>query len=110
MLCPVKSDCNSIPCGISSERIQRALHLQVGVLFDLQASAEVVKDRLLKRARLDDDEDGIAARLAVFERERKGVLKVAEKESIKVISVDGEGTIDEIRDQILKHLKDYINV
>jgi adenylate kinase family enzyme len=89
---------------------QRGLHLQVGALFDLKASDAVAKERLNKRARLDDDEDGINARLKVFAREREGILNVAKAESINVIEVDGEGTIDEIRDQILKHLKDYINV
>lgn len=89
---------------------QRELHLQVGALFDLGASDEIVTDRLIKRARLDDDKDGIATRLGLFKREREGVLRVAEREGIKVIAVDGEGTIDHIRDEILEHLKEYVNV
>lgn len=88
---------------------QRGLHLQVGALFDLQASDGVVTDRLVKRARLDDDTEGIKARLAVFKRERQGVLEIAKKEGIRVIEIDGEGTIDEIRDMILTHLKEYVS-
>ncbi|MDQ5913523.1 MAG: adenylate kinase [Patescibacteria group bacterium] len=88
---------------------QRGLHLQVGALFDLQASEGVVKERLTKRGRLDDDSDGIGARLAVFAREREGILGVAKDESINVIAINGEGTIDEIRDNVLSNLREYLD-
>lgn len=88
---------------------QRALHLQVGAIFDLKASSDVVRERLYKRARLDDDKDGVDARLKVFARERKGILDVAKAESINVIEVDGEGTIDEIRDNILNNLREFLD-
>lgn len=88
---------------------QRGLHLQVGAVFDLRAKDEVVIERLMKRARMDDTSDGIKARLNVFKRERKDIIEVCAEEGVNVIKVDGEGTIDEIHNSVLENLREYID-
>lgn len=81
-------------------------HLQpLRVVFHLVASRQAVKDRLMKRGRIDDKDAAIEARFDEYERSTTPLLKWLADHSIKVVNIDAERPVAEINADLVKQLK-----
>lgn len=60
------------------------------IVIHLNASKDVVKQRLLARGRPDDYEAAIAERFAEYESRNKPILEYMESQGIKVVQINGE--------------------
>jgi adenylate kinase len=77
-------------------KIRTALHLV--------ASREAVKERLVKRARIDDVESAIEERFNEYERSTAPVLEWLAGHGVKVVDIDAERTPEEVNADIIKEL------
>src|SRR5262249_32683556 len=76
----------------------------VQVIF-LELSEEKAIERLLKRGRHDDTEDGIKERLRWYREEVMPVIDYYRtKQGYTVISINGDQTVDEVHQDIVKAL------
>lgn len=75
------------------------------VVVEITADAEVVVDRLLKRAtierRVDDTEDVIRHRLDVYAEQTAPISKVYADRGL-LVQVDGIGELDEVTDRLVR--------
>ena len=79
------------------------------MVINLETPEEVVRARMLARARQDDTTESIEARLTWYREETLPVLEYYREphhhhHTTTVIDVDGTGTIDEVHAAILTHL------
>lgn len=74
------------------------------LVFDLEISDEVAIERMLKRGRADDTLPLIKKRLELYYKETVPVLEYYKKQG-KLITVDGEKTIEEVALEIDRRLK-----
>ena len=72
--------------------------------FHLVASREAVKQRLVKRARIDDVEAAIEERFNEYERSTAPVLDWLSKHGVKVVDINAERTPEEVNSDIVKYL------
>lgn len=72
----------------------------IRAVVHLAASKEVVKERLLKRGRLDDTHEAINVRFEEYESHTLPIVSWFQGENIPVIEVDGEGSIEAIHQAI----------
>lgn len=72
--------------------------------FHLVASRQAVKDRLVKRARIDDVEDAIEKRFQEYQRSTEPLIKWLAGHGVQVISIDAERTPDEVNTDLIKYL------
>ncbi|MBI2039998.1 nucleoside monophosphate kinase [Candidatus Microgenomates bacterium] len=68
-------------------------------VFYLKLSDEEALKRLLKRGREDDTEDLIAERLRIYHEQTDPILDFYQKKGT-LITIDGEGIIEQIQDRI----------
>lgn len=73
-------------------------------VFHLVASREAVKQRLMKRGRLDDKEDAIEERFNEYERSTTPLLKWLEENACPVTNVDAERPIEAVNGELVSHL------
>ncbi len=73
------------------------------IVFNLDISDEVAKERLLKRGRVDDTPALIDERLRIFHKLTKEVLKYYQAQGI-LVTVEGEKSTKEVTKEIEKHL------
>lgn len=74
-------------------------------IINLETPEEVVRKRMVERARPDDTAESIEARLAWYRNETIPVLEYYRKRSeTTVVDCDGTGSIDEVHTDILKHI------
>jgi adenylate kinase len=73
--------------------------------FHLAASRETVKQRMLERARIDDTEDAIEKRIDEYDRATKPLLDWLKAHGVKVVNIDGEQSIEDVNQDIIKQLK-----
>jgi len=80
-------------------------HLQpLRVAFHLVASRDAVKDRLMKRGRIDDKEAAIEARFDEYEKATSPLLKWLSDHGVKVVNIDAERSVEEVNDEMVKQL------
>lgn len=72
--------------------------------FHLVASREVVKDRLMKRARIDDVEAAIEERFNEYQRSTAPVIEWLAEHGVKVVDINAERPPEKVNDDIVKHL------
>jgi adenylate kinase len=72
-----------------ADRIERHQIKLTGIVH-LNASEEVVKQRLLRRGRPDDHEDAISERFAEYERSIKPILSYLRDQGFEVWDIDAE--------------------
>ncbi|MGN7246260.1 adenylate kinase [Janibacter anophelis] len=76
-------------------------------VLELVVDDEVVVQRLLKRAelegRVDDTEEVIRERMAIYHRETKPLSDAYEQRGL-LVKVDGEGEVDEVAERIVAAL------
>jgi adenylate kinase len=75
------------------------------VVFHLVASRQAVKERLLKRARIDDVESAIEARFDEYERSTMPLIKWLEAHGINVINVNAERPAAAVNADLVSQLK-----
>lgn len=78
---------------------------KIHLVIHLVASRDAVKERLLKRARLDDKEDVIEARFDEYERSTMPLLKWLSDHGVKVNDVDAERPVAEVNRDLVNLLK-----
>lgn len=74
----------------------------------LDVSEETIRRRLAERGRHDDTESAIHRRLEVFNQHTSQVLNFFKQHNIKVIKIDGSGSIEQIHQLILSEVKDAL--
>ena len=75
-------------------------------VFHLQASRAAVKQRLIGRGRIDDQEEAIEARFNEYERSTTPLLKWLQDNGVKVVNVDAERPVQEVNKDLIRHLKE----
>jgi adenylate kinase len=83
----------------------KAGRFKLSVALHLVASREAVKERLLKRARIDDIEDSIEARFDEYERSTLPLIEQLEKNGVKVINVNAQRPVEEVNKELVDILK-----
>jgi adenylate kinase len=74
-------------------------------IVNLETSEEVVRRRMMERARPDDTEESIEERLRWYREETAPVLAYyREREGATVFDCDGTKSIQEVHDEILRHI------
>lgn len=74
-------------------------------VINLAADEKIVRKRMIERARKDDTENSIEARLRWYREETEPVLTYYKKRpDTKVIDIDGTQTIEEVHKNILNEL------
>lgn len=78
--------------------------LTVGAVVHLDASQEVVIERLLSRGRQDDTEEAIAERFKEYEETIKPILEHFRQAGIAVHTINGEQAVQAVHEDIVKAL------
>lgn len=73
--------------------------------FHLVASREVVKARLIQRARIDDVESAIEERFNEYQRSTAPVIKWLSEHGVDVVEINAERPPETVNDDIVKHLE-----
>lgn len=76
----------------------------IRAVFNLEASQEVVQERLMQRARQDDTPDAIASRFREYEEVTKPILQYFEQKQVPVFNIDAEPAPLTIHDEIIRHI------
>ena len=74
--------------------------LDISAIVHLEASKDIVKARLLKRGRPDDNEQAIEMRFLEYEKHTLPIIDRFRQINLPVYSVKAEGSISEIHDEI----------
>lgn len=82
----------------------KAGRFKLDTAIHLVASRQAVKDRLMKRARIDDVESAIEERFNEYERSTAPLIEWLDKHGVKVVDIDAERTPEEVNADIVKHL------
>jgi adenylate kinase len=77
---------------------------ELPVVVNLEVSADVVRERLHKRGRLDDTEAAITQRHNDYEAVTRPLLDYLREKGIEVISVDADGSPAEVHTRITELL------
>ncbi len=81
----------------------KQLHLTA--IIHIKATEEVVSSRLLARGRQDDHRDAIKKRFEEYENSIKPILSEMQDANIPVFEIDGEQSVQEVHESILKAVK-----
>ncbi len=73
--------------------------------FHLVASRQAVKERLMKRGRIDDKESAIEARFDEYERSTMPILDWLSKHGVKVVNINAERPVTEVNADLVQQLK-----
>lgn len=82
----------------------KAGRFQLDVAFHLVASREVVKQRLLTRARIDDIDASIEERFNEYERSTKPLIEWLTANGVNVVNINAERSVEAVNDDIVKYL------
>ncbi len=77
--------------------------VKLDLVFVINVSEETTLKRLSFRKREDDTKEAIEARLELYKKETLPLINELKKDT-KVVEIDGEGTVEEIFDDICKKL------
>jgi adenylate kinase len=84
---------------------------EIGAVPSITVPQDVLVERLLKRAilegRADDNEDTIRTRMQVYEEQTKPLLEYYGKKGL-VVPVDGQQTIEEVQEDLVKVVEEAI--
>ena len=78
--------------------------MNITCVLHLEASEEVVRDRLLGRGRQDDTAESIAKRFAEYEAVTLPILPDLEDRGIQVCHINAEQEPDKVHAEVLKAL------
>lgn len=77
---------------------------KVTLIINLEASLDVVRQRLLKRGRDDDQDQIIEKRFDEYEKKTRPILDIYNKSKMLVVDIDANRTPEEVHSEIIKHL------
>jgi adenylate kinase len=83
------------------EQVQKE-RLQLTAVINLDASEEVVRERLMSRGRRDDNTNAINERFAEYKSVTLPILDYFKKEGVHVYNIDAAQSPREVHDEILK--------
>jgi adenylate kinase len=75
--------------------------LNLTAVINLSADEAVVRERLMKRGRVDDSEEAIQKRFDEYRQSTVPILEHLSKENVPVHEIDADQTPDEVHDAIL---------
>lgn len=78
--------------------------LKITAVIHLQASEEVVKERLLKRARLDDNEEAISERFREYQQSIMPIIEHFQQAEVSVLEVNSNSDYDTVHKEIRSKL------
>lgn len=78
--------------------------LELPVVVNLDLSEEAIRERLKKRARLDDTEEAITQRYNDYQAVTRPILDYMKEKGITIVQVNGDGTPAEVHTQICNAL------
>jgi adenylate kinase len=79
------------------------------VVVNIEVSRESVKNRMLSRARGDDNESAIESRLNEYDKYIVPMIEEIKSDSFyKYIEIEGEGKIEDINIQIINKIEKYL--
>lgn len=73
--------------------------------FHLVASRDAVKERLIKRARIDDVESAIEERFNEYHRSTEPVIAWLASHGVNVVDINAERSPEEVNSDILSHIE-----
>lgn len=79
--------------------------LKITAVIHLDASEEVVRERLLARGRQDDTDEAITGRFADYKQNILPILEQFKAAGVKVCEIDGGKSLNEVHDAILAALE-----
>jgi adenylate kinase len=82
------------------ERIDGAIVLDVPV--------EELWRRLRERGRADDTEEAVSRRFEIFEQNIYAILKVLEDNDVKITTVNGDGTVEEVNRRLVEAVEEMM--
>jgi adenylate kinase len=85
----------------------KAGRFNLTAVFNLAASPEVVKDRLLKRGRQDDTENAIKKRFAEYDAITKPILDYFRQAKVPVYDIDASREPIVVHDEIMHYIDDH---
>lgn len=74
----------------------------------LDVSEETIRQRLAERSRHDDTEAAIHRRLEIFRAQTCQVLDFFSDHGVKIVKIDGSGSIDEVHQAVLKEVQNVL--
>lgn len=74
----------------------------------LDVSEETIRRRLAERGRHDDTEEAIHRRLEIFRAQTCQVLDFFSDHGVKIVKIDGSGSIDEVHQAVLKEVQNVL--
>jgi len=78
--------------------------LSMTAVFLLEASQEVVKQRLLERGRPDDHHEAIEERFREYEETILPIVETLKEAGVQVYKIDGAKTVKEVHENIMRVL------
>jgi adenylate kinase len=78
---------------------------QVAMVIVLEVPESVILERLSKRGREEDSPEIITKRMNIYRREMYPVLGFFAERGIKIVHIDGTGTVGEVHDKIQAELE-----
>jgi len=78
--------------------------LELPIVVNLELSEETIRERLGKRARVDDSEAAISQRYNDYQALTKPIIEYMKQRGVAVFSIDAAGTPAEVHQRIIKAL------
>ena len=75
-------------------------------MFEIVVSYEELIERLKLRGRSDDEEEKVKERVAIYNNMRNNILAVLEENGMKLVKIDGIGTVEEVFERVKNALKE----
>lgn len=79
-------------------------NIRIKAVIEMEVSEDVAKDRLLGRGRDDDKEEVIKKRRIDYEKITRPIINWFNEQNITVYTIDADGTIDEVHQDISKKI------
>jgi adenylate kinase len=79
---------------------------KLSLAVHLVATNEAVKARLIKRARIDDNEDAIEKRFAEYEKSTMPLIRWLNTNGVKVYDINAEQPVENVNQKIISTLKE----
>ncbi len=78
--------------------------IDLKVALHLVASRKAVKERLIKRARIDDIEESIEARFNEYEKSTIPIIDWLKSHDIKVVNINAERDVNEVNKDLARYI------
>ncbi len=76
----------------------------INAVIVLEVDKDILMKRLSLRGRADDQSNAIESRLEIYKQETDPILEYFKGQGIKIINMDGSGSVGEIHDNIMMKL------